>query len=312
VIEVLAPGLLTTVQDLGRPGWRAFGMPGAGAADRHAFAVANLLAGNPPGAAALELTLQGGAFRFERPGFAALAGAEMGAALDGRPVRGWSAFRAGAGATLALGGAARGVRAYLAVRGAIDVAPVLGSRSTYLRAGVGGLGGRALRLGDRVPVGEATGPDPAPRALAPSLVPGYGDALVLRAMPGPQDGLFRPEALAVLFGETWRVGARSDRMGWRLEGPALAHAGAADVVSDAVLPGAVQVPGDGRPIVLGVDAPTVGGYAKIATVIGPDLARLAQARPGAMVRFRRCAEGEAVEVVRAERRALDALAAALG
>lgn len=311
MIEVVAAGPLTTVQDLGRPGWRAFGMPVAGAADRQALVAANLLAGNPPGAAALELTLQGGAFVFAEPAYAALAGADLRATLDGAPVRAWSAFPVRAGARLALGAAVAGVRAYLAVRGGVDVPPVLGSRSTYARARVGGQEGRALRPGDRLPVGAASSAPAGPRALGPSAVPRYEGQLELRVLLGPQDDAFTARGCETLLGADFRVTDRSDRMGWRLDGPVIELAGGADIVSDALLPGAVQVPGDGRPIVMGVDAPTVGGYAKIATVIGPDLARLAQARPGAVVRFRRVAEAEAVEALRHEREAWARLAAAL-
>jgi biotin-dependent carboxylase-like uncharacterized protein len=312
VIEVLAPGLFTTVQDAGRPGWRAFGMPVAGAMDAHAHAVANLLAGNAPGAAALELTLSGGSYRFGVPAYAAVAGADLGATLDGVPVRPWSAFAVPAGATLGFGSAREGVRAYLAVRGGLDVPEVMGSRSTYARAAVGGLAGRALRRGDRLAACAAAGQPPPPRALARSLVPAYGGEIVLRAVPGPQQEAFTPAALERFFEAPWRVTDRNDRMGYRLDGPALAHVAGADIVSDPVLPGAVQVPADGLPIVLGVDAQTVGGYAKIATVIGPDLPRLAQARGGAALRFRRASEAEAVAARAEAHRALELLAASLG
>jgi biotin-dependent carboxylase-like uncharacterized protein len=309
VISVLQPGLLTTVQDQGRPGHRAFGMPVAGAADRWSFAVANLLAGNPPGAAALELTLLGGTFRFALGGYAALAGADMQATLDGAPVAPWSAFPVAAGAVLALGAARAGVRAYLAVRGGVDVPPVLGSRSTYTRARVGGLSGRALAKGDLVPVGGGDGPEPGPRRLPAELTPSHGGEVVLRAIPGPQEDRFHPHGLATLFSHPYRVTPQNDRMGFRLEGPPVRLLGAADIVTDALLPGAVQVPGNGQPIVMMVDCQTTGGYAKIATVIGPDLARLAQARSGESVRFARCTQEEAVEALRAEQRSLAAVEA---
>jgi biotin-dependent carboxylase-like uncharacterized protein len=309
VISVLQPGLLTTVQDQGRPGHRAFGMPVAGAADRWSLAVANLLAGNPPGAAALELTLFGGTFRFALGGYAALAGADMQATLDGAPVAPWSAFPVAAGAVLALGAARAGVRAYLAVRGGVDVPPVLGSRSTYTRARVGGLSGRALAKGDLVPVGGGDGPELGPRRLPAELTPSHGGEVVLRAIPGPQEDRFHPHGVATLFSHPFRVTPQNDRMGFRLEGPPVRLLGAADIVTDALLPGAVQVPGNGQPIVMMVDCQTTGGYAKIATVIGPDLARLAQARSGESVRFARCTQEEAVEALRAEQRSLEAVAA---
>lgn len=300
MIAVVRAGPLVTVQDLGRPGLRAFGLPVAGAADRLALAAANLLAGNEPGAAALELTLAGGTFRFETPVLAALAGADLEARLDGAPVASGSSFRAAAGSTLALGGARRGARAYLAVRGGIDVPPVLGSRSTYTRAGVGGLSGRALAAGDRLPVGLSRGRAPAPRTLPDGLLPCGGGAR-LRVILGPQDDRFGAEAIRAFLDTPWRVTVHNDRMGYRLDGPPLPLRGPTDILTDAVLPGAVQVPGDGRPIALLVDCQTTGGYAKIGTVIGPDLRLLAQSRAGDEVRFAACTQAEAVAALRAER-----------
>jgi antagonist of KipI len=315
LIAVLRPGLLTTVQDLGRPGYRAWGLPVAGAVDPLALAAANLLAGNPPGTAALELTLLGGAFRFEAGAAAALAGAEMGARLDGVPVPSGSSFRAPAGSTLELGPATLGVRAYLAVRGGIDVPPVLGSRSTYTRAAVGGLEGRALRAGDVLPVGKARGRAPGPRRLSPEDrpgLPGAGDTVTLRVLPGPQDDLLPADALAALLATPWTVTNLNDRMGYRLDGPPLRLEGGADIVTDGLLPGAVQVASDGRPMILLVDAQTAGGYAKPVTVIAPDLRWLGQARAGHRVRLARIGMEEALAAVRAEREAREGLARRLG
>jgi biotin-dependent carboxylase-like uncharacterized protein len=313
VIEVLKPGLLTTVQDLGRPGHRAFGVPVAGAMDRLALSAANLLAGNPPGAAALELTLLGGSFRFAEETLAALAGGDMTARLDGAPLPPWSSFRAGAGAVLSLGPATRGVRVYLAVRGGIDVPAALGSRSTYTRARLGGLEGRALRAGDRLPVGEHRGPAAAPRELVGDLAPlppVPGSEIHLRVLLGPQEDAFTAAGLRTFRETAWSVTHQNDRMGYRLEGHPIAHAGAADILTDGLLPGAIQVPQSGQPIVMMADAQTTGGYAKIATVIGPDLRRLAQARAGDRVRFLAVAQAGAVRALRAERDLLARLARA--
>lgn len=312
MIALVRAGPLATVQDLGRPGWRAWGMPLAGAMDRLALAAANLLAGNPPGAAAVELTLLGGTWRFEEEALAALAGADMGASLDGSPVAPWSSFRAPAGATLELGPAAAGVRGYLAVRGGIDVPAVLGSRATYTRARVGGLEGRALRSGDRLPVGRSGGPSPAPRRLERDALPPCGGPVRLRAIPGPEDDAFGEGAAATFFSSPYRVTPANDRMGYRLAGPPLRHRGGPDIITDALLPGAVQVPGSGEPIVLAADAQTTGGYARIATVIGPDLRLLAQARAGDEVRFRPVSQAAAVRALREERRQLSALLAPAG
>lgn len=309
MIALRRAGPLATVQDLGRPGYRAWGMPVAGAMDRWALAAANLLVGNPPGAAAVELTLMGGTWQFEDQALAAVAGADMEASLDGSPVAPWSSFRAAAGATLTLGHAGAGVRCYLAVRGGIDVPVVLGSRATYTRAGVGGLEGRVLRAGDRLPVGPAGGPAPPPRRLARAALPPCGGPVRLRAIAGPQDDRFRDDGVATFFASPFRVTPANDRMGYRLAGPPVRHRDGPDIITDALLPGAVQVPGSGQPIVLTADAQTTGGYARIATVIGPDLRLLAQARAGDEVRFARVGQAEAVRALREERRALGALVA---
>lgn len=308
MIAVVKAGLLGTVQDAGRPGWRAFGMPVAGAMDRLALAAANLLAGNEPGAAAVELTLAGGTWRFEAPALAALAGADLAASLDGSPLPPWSSFLAPAGSTLAFGGARAGVRAYLAVRGGIAVPPVLGSRSTYTRAAVGGLEGRALRAGDRLPIGRPEGRAPPPLALGPGETPPCGGGARLRVLLGPQEDRFTEEGIATFLGTAWKVTPQNDRMGYRLDGPPVRLRAAADILTDPLLPGAVQVTGSGLPIAMMVDCHTAGGYAKIATIAGPDLRLLAQARTGDEIRFAACRQAEAVAALRAERAWLDGLA----
>lgn len=309
MIIVLSPGFLTTVQDEGRRGWRAFGMPWAGAMDRYAFAAANLLAGNPPGSAVLEMTLSGGSFRFEEAAYVALCGADMGAALEGAPAGNWAAFPVASGATLSFGPAARGCRAYLAVLGGIDVPVVLGSRSTYARAGVGGFGGRAIGGGDILRIGPASaaGRLPPRRSLPGRLVPPQGEEVRVRVLPGPQEEMFAPDGIATFFSSPYKVTDRNDRMGYRLEGPAVRHDGGADIITDALATGAVQVPGNGMPIVMMVDCQTSGGYAKIGTVIGPDLRLMAQSRCGDTVRFIHCPEEDAITALREERAAYTAI-----
>jgi antagonist of KipI len=309
IITVLASGFLTTVQDEGRRGYRAFGMPWAGAMDRYALAAANLLAGNPPGAAVLEMTLSGGSFRFEEAAYVALCGADMGAALEGSPTGNWVAFPVASGTTLSFGPAARGCRTYIAVLGGIDVPVVLGSRSTYTRAGVGGFGGRALAEGDVLRIGPApaAGQLPPGRSLTDRLVPLCGGEVRLRVLPGPQEEMFASDGIDTFFSSTYTVTDRNDRMGYRLEGPAVRHKGGADILTDALAPGAVQVPGDGMPIVMMADCQTSGGYAKIGTVIGADLRLLAQSRRGDTVHFVRCTEEEAVAALREERASYKAI-----
>jgi biotin-dependent carboxylase-like uncharacterized protein len=309
VITLLKAGLIASVQDLGRPGFRDAGMPLAGAMDRTALAVANLMVGNDPGAAAVELTLLGGSWRFEADLLVAVAGADMAATLDGTPVDPWSSFLAGAGSTLLLKQARSGARSYLAVRGGVEVPLVMGSRSTYARAGVGGLQGRLLASGDRLPVGAARGPLPAPRALSPEQRPPCGGGATLRVLPGPQEDRFTEAGMATLLSAAWKVTPQNDRMGYRLEGPPIELRGAPDIITDPLVPGAIQVPGSGQPIIMGADAQTTGGYAKIATVIGPDLRLLGQARAGDLLRFALTTQAAAVEALVEERAGLAALAA---
>lgn len=276
-VEVLEPGLLTTVQDLGRFGWRSQGVAWAGALDPGALAGANAAVGNAPGAAGLEITLQGPRLVFLKALRFALAGADLSAVLERRDLGAWPVPRgvpvqARPGNVLRFGEPRRGCRAYLALAGGVDAPPVLGSRSSDVKAG---LGLPPLRAGDRLGVGDGSGagdeaPPPAP----------LDDEAVLRVVPGPQDEAFAPEDLAAFLCSAWTLGHESDRFGARLDGPRLEPLGPGEIASDGLVPGCVQVPPDGRPIVALAEGPTTGGYPKIATVVAADVARLAQLVPG--------------------------------
>lgn len=281
-LAVARAGAGVTVQDFGRTGFRALGVPVSGALDPVLLAAANILAGAPEDAAGLEILLTAPELRMvegaARIGLAGdLSGAILRAGGDHETVVSWRGLvlRAGDTLTLKLG---RGP-AYLGFSGGLDVPDVLGSRSTFIRAGFGGLDGRALQGGDAFACGAAEGDE----CRAPPLV---HETDPIRFMPGPQADHFTPEALALFAAAPWRVGADSDRMGLRLAGPHLVHNPAgANIVSDGATPGAIQVPGDGQPIVLRADCQTSGGYAKIGCVIAADLARLAHAAPGDAMRF---------------------------
>jgi biotin-dependent carboxylase-like uncharacterized protein len=285
---------MSSIQDQGRVGYRAFGMPVSGVMDRYAATMANILAGNERDAAVVEMTLRGGRFSFPREAFVAICGAEMLAKLNGKKIRNWSGFYVPAGSDLAFGYAPAGCRSYLAFSGGILVPQVMGSRSTYLRAGVGGYDGRALRVGDVLEIGRVAALPFRLNELAHAAVPVYGNDLRLRVILGPQDDLFTNDAVATFLNSTYTVSPRNDRMGYLLEGEALAHKSGPDIVSDALCPGAIQVPGSGMPIVMMADCQTTGGYAKIATVIGPDLAKLAQAKTGDKVSFVACSDADAI------------------
>ncbi len=304
----MAPGPLLTVQDLGRPGARRYGVPRGGAMDLFALAAANRLVGNPAGAAALELTAGGVELRLGRAAMLALTGADLGATLDGRPLPSWTAVRAPAGSRLRLAGrkGGWGARAYLAFAGGIGVPAVLGSRATDLAGGFGGLDGRPLRAGDRLPL-DAPSPMAALSAGArwpDALRPPYGPTPSLRLIPGPHLGCFAPDALAALGAATLRVSATSNRMGYRLEGLSLPHLRPSSLPSLGVGPGVVQVPPDGAPILLMADAQTTGGYPVIGAVAGADLPLAAQLLPGDTLRLVPTSLDEALAARRAQAAAL--------
>ncbi len=298
-MEVIEPGLLTTVQDRGRYGRQRFGVPVSGAMDTFSLRAANLLVGNDQGAACLEMTVVGPRLRFTERAVIALTGGDLAMRLDGEPVPRWQAVRVAGGSVLSSDGMADGMRAYLAVAGGIDVPEVMGSRSTYMASRIGGLDGRALRAGDILRAGDA-GRDRTDgrRGLPEDLEPvHYGHSHVIRAVPGPQADAFTREALETLFDSRYLVSIDSDRVGYRLEGSRLRHETGADIISDGSPAGAIQVPANGMPIVLMADRGPTGGYAKIATVISADLGRLAQARPGDAVSFRQVTADQAVEAL---------------
>jgi antagonist of KipI len=306
-ILVEAPGFLTTVQDLGRPGHAAAGVSASGAADPLALRIGNRLVGNVDGAAALEMTMVGGSFRFEADGVLALAGADTGALLGDRLVVPWRPYPVRAGETL-VGTAMRdGARAYLCVRGGFSVPLVFGSSSTHLLTGLGGCQGRALRAGDRFVLGAAVRRAPFYRAVDPSTIPGYRHGEPFRATVGPQGSWFAPEAHAAFYQTEWTVSEACDRMGIRLAGPPIHAVEPRELLTEGVPLGALQVPPGGLPIVLFVEHQTTGGYPKIANVIAADLARLGRLRPRDTLRFEAISMAPARALLRAQEEALDAL-----
>jgi biotin-dependent carboxylase-like uncharacterized protein len=306
-LRVVSIGPFTTLQDGGRSGWLRFGVPGSGALDPCALAIANLLVGNRRDMGALELTLAGGEFVCDAAARIALAGADMPLSIDGIARPSGQSHRVAAGSVLRIGAARSGSRAYLAVGGGFAAAPVFGSVATHARSGIGGFAGRALAAGDVLPLaGDASdGPDLRLIASPPPPHPR------IRVVLGPQRELFTDAALDTLLAAEYRVSARSDRMGCRLDGPRLAHRGDFNIISDGVAPGSIQVPGGGAPIVLLADRQTTGGYPKIATIISADLPRLGQMRPGEPVRFAAVDLATAVAARRELLAWLDALAASL-
>lgn len=289
LVEVRAPGMLTTVQDLGREGFGPMGVSSSGAADPIALRIGNRLVGNPEGAAALEMTLLGGTFGFAEAAVLALAGADFGASLDDKPVAAWTSVHVDPGQTLRVGATRAGARCYLCIHGGIEVKPFLDSASTHLLSGLGGLEGRPLRKGDLLRIGRMGGAFRTfrKRSVSKRTLEKLAPRKVLRVTVGPQNDWFSEAAQRAFYGGTYRLTEESNRMGLRLEGAPISKSFDGEMLSEGVSLGAVQITASGLPIVLFVEQQTTGGYPKIANVISADFGSLGQLRPRDEVRFER-------------------------
>ena len=292
---VVRPGMLTTVQDLGRWGCQNSGVPVAGPMDAYSHRLANRLVGNPDAAAALEITLLGPELEADADVVCAVTGGGFALAVDGQGVEMDRPFTVPAGGRLRFGARVSGTRATLAVRGGFELPLIFGSRATSVVCRMGPVEGRALVAGDRLPVGgTATGAQPPGTPLA---LPVGGARL--RVVMGPHDAAFTDAAIDALLHARFVVTPHSNRMGYRLEGPALAHRGPAEILSDATPVGSLQVPASGQPIMLMADRQTTGGYPKIATVITADLPLAGQLAPGDWIEFAACTRDAAIDALRA-------------
>ncbi len=306
-IRILTGGLQTTIQDLGRSGYQRSGVPAGGAMDPLALRVGNLLVGNADDGAAIEVALIGPAVQFDETTLIALTGGDLDATIDGASVPRWHPIRVRAGVTLRFGRPSTGCRAYLAAAGGFDVPAVFGSRSTYLRGAFGGLDGRALRAGDVLPCGPAS---PLSRRIGSSLAgeaqvavarwsigaslrPNYGDAPIVRFVAGAHLGALTDAAHDTLQTASFRVSSSSDRMGYRLEGEALALAAPLELKSEGVAFGTIQLPPGGAPIILMADRQTTGGYPRVGEVASVDLPLVAQLKPGDRIGLREISLGDA-------------------
>ena len=313
-LEILEPGILTTVQDQGRTGYQRYGVPVSGAIDGYALQVANIMVGNDESQAGLEVTAVGPTVKFLADTWIAITGGDLSPSLDGEPVPRWQAVRVRRDSVLTFGGVRDGFRSYVAVAGGIDVPMVMGSRSTYIQGSLGGLEGRALRSADILNVlpHDPTA-DLVDNRLPDHLaIPVYDRLREVRAVMGPQSNAFTSAGTATFLESSYSVSMESDRMGYRLEGPTIEHAAGPDIVSDGTPLGAVQIPGDGQPIVLLADRGTTGGYTKIATVISSDIGNLVQVMPGGDVTFKAVTVDEAHAILRERRRILRDIRRAVG
>ncbi|MCP4112589.1 MAG: biotin-dependent carboxyltransferase [Desulfobacteraceae bacterium] len=284
MFRVSEPGTYTTVQDNGRHGYQQFGVPPTGALDKFAYQTANLLVGNSEDAAVLEMTFSGPSLEILADAEISITGAAMQVLINNQPADNWSSLKVQQGDTIKIGMAENGCRAYMAVTGGIDVPMVMGSRSCYPGAGIGGHKGRLLEKGDILPRGKAE-PCGDFRRLPAGSIPEYSSEIVIRAIPGPQDDFF-DQGMAIFFDSEFTVTPKSNRMGYRLQGPGIfpRENMPKSIISEPNLQGSVQIPEDGQPIIL-LGEQTVGGYTKIATVISADISKVAQAVPGDKIRF---------------------------
>jgi antagonist of KipI len=304
VIRIVEPGLLTTVQDLGRFGQLRYGIPPSGPVDRRAFVLANRLVGNPDTAAGLECTYMGPRFEVTQACTFAVTGAPAPVTVNREPAPAWTSIALRPGDQVRVGVPRSGVYSYLAFAGGLDLPVVLGSRATYVRGRLGGRDGRALRAGDDLACLAAPA-SPRRRAVDPRAIPDFGAAPEIRVVLGPQADRFSGDGLATLLGSTYEVLPQSDRMGARLRGPRIDHVRGHDIISDGIPLGGIQVPGDGQPIVLLVDRQSTGGYTKVATVCSIDIGRLGQVKPGQRLTFRAIDVAEAHRLWREEAAVLE-------
>ncbi len=303
MLSIRKSGLQTAVQDLGRAGFQRYGVIASGVMDPFAHRIANLLAGNAETAPTLEIALSGPVIEFEADHYIAICGGDLSPSLNGEPLVMWRGHFVKKGSVLSFGEPKRGARSYLAVAGSFDVPPIMDSHSTYLRAGIGGFKGRALKNGDVLKVlpiaPERMNALKNQNAQTPDwLIPParYHEQPIVRMMPGRQYALFNKASRTRIFEDTFTVSANSDRMGYRLEGPPLALEKQEELISEAVAFGSVQVPADGNPIVLLADRQTTGGYPKIGQVASVDLPLISQLKPGESLKFRHISADDAQQL----------------
>jgi 5-oxoprolinase (ATP-hydrolysing) subunit C len=278
-LRAVAPGHYVTIQDAGRNGWRRFGVSGCGAMDFPSLAAANALVGNPEDTPALEFAFVGGTWEvLANSARIAVAGGNFGMQAGGLAIKPWRSHTLRRGQVLQINGSSDSVWGYLAVAGGFDLVPQLGSCSTHLRSG---LGGSRMTEGDTLALRAAEAPAGKERRLDPHV----HSADPIRVVLGPQDDYFTPESVEAFLTASYRISHRSDRMGTWLDGPAIPHVGSFNLVSDGLIPGCIQIPGAGTPVVLMMDCQTIGGYPKLATIVSADLPRFAQMRAGCTVIF---------------------------
>ncbi|PAD22251.1 biotin-dependent carboxyltransferase family protein [Terribacillus saccharophilus] len=295
LFQVIKPGLMTTFQDLGRTGYQEYGVVVAGAMDDFSLQIANLLVGNQRNVAGLEVTMMGPVLKVLEDAVIAITGGNLSPRVNGQPAPMWKSFAVKEGQLIEFGQPLEGIRSYISVAGGFDLPAVMGSNSTYLKAKIGGLNGRALEKED-ILYGNENVHAVTGRSLHYDEIPKYHKEVAVRVVLGPHQDAFADEAIKTFLSSNYEITPQSDRMGYRLKGPELTHKTTADIISEAIPLGGIQVPANGQPIILMADRQTTGGYTRIATVISTDIPLLAQAAPGAHIRFKEVGMDEAQEL----------------
>lgn len=297
--KILNPGLFTTIQDSGRFGYESLGAPTSGAMDLFSFKVANILVGNAIDESVLEVTLLGPRMEFLSDAFISVTGANMIPLINGKKRPTWSSFPVKKGDVLSFSPMTEGCRAYIAVAGGLKAENIMGSVSTYVRGKIGGISGRPLKKGDILEVKKDDSNERKSCKVKRDYIPSYKTTVNVRIVLGPQDDYFSNDAIEKLLSSTYTLTNESDRMGFRLDGPEIKPIdNKYDIITDGLIPGAVQIPGNGKPIIMMKDAQTTGGYVKIANVISADLPKLAQLKPGGKLSFEKVELSKAHELLK--------------
>jgi antagonist of KipI len=309
LFKVLKPGLQTTVQDLGRHGCQQYGISPSGAMDSYSMKLANILTGNPLGEAVLEAAMLGPSLEALNDVSIAICGGDLQPMVNEQEMPMWKSFSFKKGEVLSFGKLKSGARAYISFAGGIDVPLMLGSKSTFINGKLGGFNGRALEAGDILYGHPAVGKN---KFLHHDLIPEFKKQLAVRVILGPHLEKFSMGTIEQFLSSEYMISAQSNRMGYRMNGPKLSHIGDADIISDAIPLGGIQVPANGQPIILMAERQTTGGYARIATVISVDIPALAQAQPGSVIRFKNVSIEEAQDLYIERRRFFKCLSLGAG
>ncbi len=307
-LKIINPGLLTTIQDYGRAGYQQDGMPVAGAMDSYAMQLANILTGNDRNDAVIEMTFLGAEIQFNLNTTIAITGADMSPRINGTSISMYKTVNVNKGDILKLVGATKGCRTYISISGGLDIPKIMGSKSTYLRAKIGGLQGRKLKAGDEIYIKNNENTRKIGiREMPEEVIPDYKGTIIARVILGPEDDRFTDQGIKTFFQEEYKITNQSDRMGYRLEGKKIEHKNGADIISGGITLGAIQVPGHGQPIIMMADRQTTGGYTKIANVISVDIPYLAQLKPGDRIRFKKITLDEAHKLIKQREEKLEKL-----